>query len=50
MGTIHKQFSETTSPVWSYPTVALTDYRTDASPGITKQVLPGAAEGAAGMK
>jgi quercetin dioxygenase-like cupin family protein len=46
MGTIHKQFSETTSAIWSYPSAPLTDYRTDASAAITKQVLLGMAEGA----
>lgn len=45
MGTIHKQSSESSSPVWSYPTVPITEYRTDASTGITKQVLLGMAEG-----
>jgi len=47
MGTIHRQVSPPSSPAWSYPTVPLTDYSTAASPGVTKQVLLGAAEGAA---
>ena len=47
MGAIHKQTSGATSPVWSYPTVSLTDYSTAASAGITKQVLLGVTEGAA---
>jgi quercetin dioxygenase-like cupin family protein len=45
MGTIHKQSCETSSSNWSYPTVPLATYRTDASAGITKQVLLGIAEG-----
>ena len=45
MGTIHRQSFEITSRTWSYPTVPVTEYRTDASPGITKQVLLGTAEG-----
>jgi quercetin dioxygenase-like cupin family protein len=45
MGTIHKQFSGVDSPIWSYPTVPLTDYSTAASAGITKQVLLGVTEG-----
>ena len=47
MGTIHRQTSDAASPRWSYPTVPLTDYSTAASPGVTKQVLLGEAEGAA---
>jgi quercetin dioxygenase-like cupin family protein len=47
MGAIHKQSSGANSPVWSYPTVSLTDYSTAASAGITKQVLLGVTEGAA---
>jgi quercetin dioxygenase-like cupin family protein len=47
MGAIHRQTSDAASPRWSYPTVPLTDYSTAASPGVTKQVLIGAAEGAA---
>jgi quercetin dioxygenase-like cupin family protein len=46
MGTVHKQSSATASAHWSYPDVPLADYRTDASPGIMKQVLVGLAEGA----
>lgn len=46
MGTIHKQTAERTSATWLYPTVPVTEYRTDASAGITKQVLIGKAEGA----
>jgi quercetin dioxygenase-like cupin family protein len=46
MGTVHRQSSATASVHWSYPDVPLTDYRSDASPGITKQVLVGLAEGA----
>lgn len=45
MGTIHKQSSAGAAPVWSYPSVPVTEYRTDASAGITKQVLLGMAEG-----
>jgi len=45
MGTIHKQTSATNSPTWSYPTVPISEYSTDASAGITKQVLLGMAEG-----
>jgi quercetin dioxygenase-like cupin family protein len=46
MGAIHKQSSEADSPVWSYPAVPLSRYSTDASPGVTKQVLLGMTEGA----
>lgn len=46
MGIIHKQTADKTSATWLYPTVPLTEYRTDASAGITKQVLIGKAEGA----
>jgi len=46
MGTIHKQTSATASPSWSYPGVPLSEYRTDASADITKQVLVGMTEGA----
>jgi quercetin dioxygenase-like cupin family protein len=45
MGTIHRQTANAVSSPWSYPTVPLTDYRTDASAGITKQVLIGPTEG-----
>ena len=47
MGTIHRQTSDAASPRWAYPTVPLTDYSTAATPGVTKQVLLGEAEGAA---
>ena len=47
MGAIHRQTSDAASPRWAYPTVPLTDYSTAASPGVTKQVLLGEAEGAA---
>jgi len=47
MGTIHRQTADAATPRWSYPTVPLTDYSTAASPGVTKQVLLGEAEGAA---
>jgi quercetin dioxygenase-like cupin family protein len=47
MGVIHKQSSEANALIWSYPTVPLSHYSTDASPGITKQVLMGITEGAA---
>lgn len=47
MGTIHKQEGNAGSPAWKYPTVPMTEYRTDASAGITKQVLIGKDEGAA---
>ena len=46
MGIIHKQNSNTDSPIWSYPTVPLSHYSTHASAGITKQVLIGITEGA----
>lgn len=46
MGAIHKQSSDANSPIWSYPTVPLSHYSTDASAGITKQVLLGITEGA----
>lgn len=46
MGTIHRQSSAAPNRSWGYPDLPLTDYRTDASPGITKQVLIGATEGA----
>lgn len=45
MGIIHKQVAENTSPAWAYPTVPVTEYRNDASKGITKQVLLGMTEG-----
>jgi len=47
MGAIHKQSSHANSPIWSYPTVPLSHYSTDASAGITKQVLLGHSEGVA---
>jgi quercetin dioxygenase-like cupin family protein len=46
MGTIHKQTADETSVTWLYPSVPIMEYRTDASAGITKQVLIGKAEGA----
>jgi quercetin dioxygenase-like cupin family protein len=46
MGAIHKQSLGADSPIWSYPTVPLSDYSTEASAGITKQVLVGMTEGA----
>jgi quercetin dioxygenase-like cupin family protein len=47
MGVIHKQSSDANLPIWSYPTVPLSRYSSDASAGITKQVLVGIGEGAA---
>jgi quercetin dioxygenase-like cupin family protein len=47
MGAIHKHSLNANSPIWSYPTVLLSHYSTDASAGITKQVLVGINEGAA---
>lgn len=47
MGAIHRQSAGANSPIWSYPTVASSDYSTQASAGITKHVLLGASEGAA---
>lgn len=44
--TIHRQTADRTSATWLYPTVPVTEYRTDASAGISKQVLIGNAEGA----
>jgi quercetin dioxygenase-like cupin family protein len=46
MGAINKQSLGANSPIWSYPTVPLSDYSTEASAGITKQVLVGMTEGA----
>ena len=46
MGVIQKQSADPASPAWSYPGVPLAEYRTDASAGITKQVLVGETQGA----
>jgi quercetin dioxygenase-like cupin family protein len=46
MGTIHKQTAGGEAATWTYPSVPLTEYRADASPGITKHILIGRAEGA----
>ena len=46
MGTIHKQTADDTTANWTYPSVEVTEYRADASAGITKQVLIGKDEGA----
>lgn len=46
MGAVHKQSSDSTAHHWSYPTAPLAEYRSDASAGITKQVLLGVTEGA----
>ena len=46
MGTIHKQTAVMGDPRWTYPGVGLTEYSTEASAGVTKQVLIGASEAA----
>lgn len=46
MGTIHRQHADAAAPTWTYPTVPVTEYRTGAAAGITRQVLVGEAEGA----
>jgi quercetin dioxygenase-like cupin family protein len=46
MGIIRKQAAEGASPTWSYPAVPLSEYSTEASADITKQVLIGMTEGA----
>jgi quercetin dioxygenase-like cupin family protein len=45
MGTIHKQIAGVAPTTWTYPDVPVTEYRSDASVGITKQVLVGMTEG-----
>ena len=46
MGIVHKQTAGEESVIWEYPTVPMTEYRSDASAGITKQILIGQTEGA----
>ena len=46
MGVIHKQTADEASVTWTYSGVPVTEYRSNASAGITKQVLVGMTEGA----
>ena len=46
MGAIHRRGAGETAATWYYPMLPVTEYRTGAAAGITRQVLVGQAEGA----